>query len=350
VAALHARYPGHRILFTHMTPTGRQTGQTLFDDRVDRVYLPYDTPWAVSRFLAHFKPSFGLIMETELWPNLVAACKARAIPLLLVNARLSERSARGYARFPALVREALRGLAGVSAIGADDARRLTDLGARDVVVTGSVKFDATPPAAQLALGQEFRARIGGRPTFLCASTRDGEEALILDAWKTVAPKHALLVLVPRHPQRFDEVAALAVAKGYSVQRRSDNTALDRETAVWVGDSMGELFAYYASSDVAFVGGSLLDFGSQNLIEPCATGTPALVGPSTYNFPDIAREALACGAARQASTARELAAQAAVLLGDDRTRMTMGEAGLSFTARHRGATERIMALIETRAGL
>ena len=345
VAALRLRYPHHRILFSHMTPTGRQTSIDLFGDTVERCYLPYDTPWAMRRFLRHFRPDVGIIMETELWPNLIAACRAQGVPLLLVNARLSAKSARRYAHFPTLTHEALRSLRGITAIGADDAQRLQALGAADVAVYGSLKFDIEPPADQIHLGGEFRQRRGERPLFLCASTREGEEALILDAWRNKAPNNALLALVPRHPQRFATVAALAAAKGYKVCRRSEDGQVPTDTEVWIGDSMGEMFAYYAAADIAFVGGSLLDFGSQNLIEPCAIGTPVLIGPSTFNFPDAARAALSCGAAFAVSSAEDLVAAATALLGDGAQLRAMGAAGKKFAAQHRGATARNMALLE-----
>ena len=379
VAALRARYPGHRILFTHMTPTGRATSKALFGSLgigVTRVYLPYDTPWAVRRFLRHFRPDIGIIMETELWPNLIAACRQESVPLLLVNARLSDKSARRYARFADLSRIALRQLSAIAAIGSEDAQRLQRLGAPDIAVFGNMKFDIEPPAAQLELGQRFRERIGDRPAFLCASTREGEEALILDEWVKVgagpsqadAPpvggseqalrargarkvsaggtaSTALLVIVPRHPQRFDEVARLIETRGLKLQRRSDDQPVAAETQVWLGDSMGEMFAYYTAADVAFVGGSLLDFGSQNLIEPCTVGTPVLLGPSTFNFPDAAHHALAAGAARQYADATALIMEAVRLLAAPDDREKMGQAGRALTAQHRGATARTMALIE-----
>ncbi|RLJ68016.1 lipid IV(A) 3-deoxy-D-manno-octulosonic acid transferase [Sulfurisoma sediminicola] len=346
VTELKERYPGHRILLTHMTPTGRQTSEALFGDGVDRIYLPYDYPFAVRRFLDHFRPRIGLIMETELWPNLIAACKARGVPLALVNARLSEKSARGYARFPRLAREALGNLAAISAQGEADAARLSGLGAPRVEVFGNIKFDIAPPADQLAKGEDFRRRIGQRKVFLAASTREGEEALILDAWRqAAADATALLVIVPRHPQRFDEVAALVASRGLRLQRRSDEVAVGADTQVWLGDSMGEMFPYYAAADVAFVGGSLLPYGSQNLIEAAACGTPVLLGPSTYNFAEAARGAIACGAVRQCETAEEIAAAAAGLLENAGESRRMREAGLAFVARHRGATQRTLALIE-----
>lgn len=346
VAELAKRYPQHEILFTHMTPTGRTTSEEVFGENVRRVYLPYDTPWAVERFLNHFRPAIGVIMETEIWPNLVAACRHRKIALLLVNGRLSERSARRYAAVPSLTRGALAALGAVAAQGEEDAKRLTALGARDVVVTGNMKFDITPPAEQLFLGASLRAQFGMRPVFLAASTREGEEALILDALRRKPMPEMLLVIVPRHPQRFDAVTALAASRGFKAQRRSADEPVLPETAVLIGDSMGEMFAYYAACDVAFIGGSLQDYGSQNLIEACAVGAPLLVGPSTFNFADAARQAIACGAARQVADSDELVASAADLLKDKETRAAMGAAGRAFAERHRGATFRTLELIES----
>lgn len=351
VAALRARYPDHRILITHMTPTGRATSKALFGNLgigVARVYLPYDTPWAVRRFLRHFRPDIGIIMETELWPNLIAACRQESVPLLLVNARLSDKSARRYARFADLSRVALRQLSAIAAIGSEDAQRLQRLGAPDIAVFGNMKFDIEPPAAQLELGQRFRERIGDRPVFLCASTREGEEALILDEWLKVSAddtaRDVLLAIVPRHPQRFDEVARLVEARGLKLQRRSDEQTIATETQVWLGDSMGEMFAYYAAAQAAFVGGSLLDFGSQNLIEPCTVGTPVLIGPSTFNFADAAQNALAAGAVRQYADATALIASAIKLLAAQDELEQIGQAGRAFTAQHRGATGRTLDLI------
>ena len=349
VAALRERYPGYRILFTHMTPTGRATSEALFGDSVDHIYLPYDTPWAVRHFLRHYRPRFGLIMETELWPNLIAACRRESVPLRLVNARLSQRSAGRYAKFPALTREALRGLVAIGAQSADDAARLEALGARNITVTGNIKFDIEAPDEQLCLGRELRLRYGSRPVWLVASTREGEEVLILDAWKRVgAGDAALLIIVPRHPQRFDEVSRLAAERGFVVQRRSEDAPVAPATQVLIGDSMGEMFAYYASADVAFIGGSLLDFGSQNLIEAAACGTPVLIGPSTRNFAEAAREAIACGAALSIGDADDLVAQVNALLANGDRRRDMGNAGRAFAERHRGATARTMDLI-TEAG-
>lgn len=349
LSALRQHYPKHRILFTHMTPTGRATSEALFGDSVERIYLPYDTPWAMAKFLSYYRPTLGLILETELWPNLIAACLDAKVPVYLVNARLSERSARRYARFAALTREALQGLSAIGAQSKSDATRLEDLGARKAVVTGNVKFDIAAPADQLDLGKVLKARCGERLIWLAASTREGEEALILDAWKLHSAKvgsgeAAWLIIVPRHPQRFDEVARISAARDFKVQRRSENSSIAASTDVLIGDSMGEMFAWYACADLAFIGGSLLDFGSQNLIEAAACGTPILIGPSTRNFAEAAREAVACGAARNVIDADELVSQVNVLLSDANERKHMALAGRGFAKRHRGATARTMEMI------
>ncbi|MGN2390409.1 lipid IV(A) 3-deoxy-D-manno-octulosonic acid transferase [Pelomicrobium sp. G1] len=350
VERLLERYPGHQILLTHMTPTGRETGRQVFGDRVLQAYLPYDYPFAVRRFLAHFRPALGVLMETELWFNLIAGCREARVPLYLVNARLSERSYRRYARFPDLVGEALGGLTGVLAQTEADAERLSRLGARRVEVAGNLKFDLTPPAAQLARGRALRAMFGPRrPVFLAASTRESEEPRVLDAVARLTVPELLTVIVPRHPQRFDEVAALIARRGLKFQRRSEARSIAPETQIVLGDSMGELFAYYAACDVAFVGGSLAPLGGQNLIEPCAVGVPVLIGPHTFNFEEAARQAVEEGAALRVADEAALAAAVAALLADAAQRRRMAEAGLAFAQRHRGAVERVLARI-TAAGI
>lgn len=347
VDALLERYPGHRVLLTHMTPTGRATGEELFGDRVQRAYLPYDYPFAVQRFLHRFRPTLGLLLETELWPNLIAGCKAQNVPLLLVNARLSEKSARRYARLPNLSRESLQKLAAVAAQTEDDAQRLADLGARSPAVVGNLKFDIPPPSGMLERGKELRRQFGeSRPVFLAASTRDGEEALLLEALQQANQPDFLTVIVPRHPQRFDEVAGLLAKHGISFQRRSENRPVPPETWVVLGDSMGEMFAYYAACDVAFIGGSLLPYGGQNLIEACAVGVPVLIGPHTFNFTQASELAVAADAAQRVESGKELVDAAATLLADPARRMTMQEAGKAFASRHQGATRRIMEILES----
>lgn len=359
VEALLARWPDCRILLTHMTPTGRATGAALFGKHGERVvqsFLPYDTGFMVRRFLRHFRPRVCVLMETEVWPNLIAGCAREKVPVALVNARLSERSLRRGQRFGGIMMDAARAITTVAAQTDDDAQRIRSLGAPQVAVTGSIKFDVLPPEAALAKGAWLRARIGARPTFLCASTRDGEEELILDAWGRLAskPAHALLAIVPRHPQRFDEVAQLVAARGLSLQRRSQlmDTTADKtaDTAgvdadVLLGDSMGEMFAYYAACDCAFIGGSLLPLGGQNLIEACALGKPVLVGEHTFNFLDATNEAVAAGGAVRVADADALVTQAAHLLRDAGARAAMGSQAAVWAGRHRGATLRTVELLQ-----
>lgn len=344
VRALQSAYPERRILMTHTTPTGRETGVQLFGESVDRAYVPYDLPGAVTRFVRHAHPEAGILMETELWPNLVRTV-ARTAPVFLVNARMSERSARGYARFAALTRETLRSLTGIAAQTPADAERLTLLGAREVSVTGNLKYDVTPDDVALERGRQFRQWFGeSRPVFLAASTREGEEALVLDAFAHVEVPGALLVIVPRHPQRFDDVAALIQARGLACFRRSAGQAVPARTGVVLGDSMGELFSYYAAADVAFVGGSLLPLGGQNLIEACAVGTPVLVGPHTFNFTEATELACDAGAALRVEDAEALGRAANRLLRDPAARQSMATAASGFAATHRGATRRVLAML------
>ena len=341
--ALHAQYPSHRILLTHMTPTGRETGQTLFGADVLRCYLPYDYPAAVARFLEHFRPSVGILIETEIWPNLVHACQARAVPLYLVNARLSEKSFTRYQRVGRLTADTLRALRTIAAQSIDDARRFEALGAATVVITGNLKFDVAPSAVQLALGAQLREGFGARRVLLAASTRDKEELLIINN-KLHEISNTLLIIVPRHPQRFDEVAALLAQHHIRYQRRSANNPVHEQTRVLLGDSMGEMGAYYAACDVAFIGGSLLPFGGQNLIEACAVGKPVLIGPHTHNFAEAAESAVAAGAALRVLDAADLLRQASALLASPKVTERMSAAALEFSGAHRGATKKLLDLI------
>ena len=343
VRALAAAYPGHELLLTQMTPTGRETAQQLFGGTATIAYLPYDYPAAVARFLTRFRPCLGILMETEIWFNLVEDCARRGIPLLLANARMSEKSARGYDLVAPLTRVALRRLAAVSAQTREDAGRLEQLGAQAVEVTGNLKFDVVVEPLLLALGAAFRQRIGGRPVLLAASTREGEEALVLDAYSRMAIEGLLLLLVPRHPQRFGEVAALLQKRKLAYARRSDEGILPQDCRVLLGDSMGEMAAYYAACDLAFIGGSLLPYGGQNLIEACAVGRPLLFGPHMYNFAEASSLALAAGAALVVVDAAALAERAEQLLADHAALARMSQAALAFSRAHQGATARNLAI-------
>lgn len=348
IEGLQTRWPGYRILLTGMTPTGREAGQQVYGDQVVQAYLPYDYPGAVDRFFRHFSPVFGVLMETEIWPNLLAGASRKRVPVVLANARLSARSARGYGRVRALVGPAFASLSGVAAQTAADAERLAGLGARNAEVCGNLKFDVAPPADKIALGQGWRHALGGRPVWLAASTREGEEALILAAWRLVVDKEALLVLVPRHPQRFEEVANLLLQQGLRVVRRSTGMPA-ADTQVWLGDSMGEMAAYYALADLAFVGGSLLPLGGQNLIEAAACGCPVLVGPHTFNFMQATGDAIAAGAAQRVASPEMLGATVNRLFGAKTELAAMRLAACEFAHAHQGAAGRMLALIERRTG-
>ena len=350
IERLQREAPARPILLTHMTATGREAGRTLFGDRVMQAWLPYDVPFAVRRFLEHFRPRAGLLVETELWPNLTAAVARTDVPLLLINARLSERSAQGYRRVALLSRPLLRAIAGIAAQSEADAGRLRDLGAQHVVVTGNLKFDVAVTPAQRHQGAALRALFGAdRPVLMLASTRDGEEALLLDALaRTDAlPAATLIVIAPRHPQRFDAVAALLDERRVPYARRSANAPIGASTRVVLGDSLGEMFAYYGACDVAFVAGSLLPLGGQNLIESIAVGAPTLIGPHMFNFAEASEAALAAGAALRIRDADEMFAVAARLLGDRGERERMRENAQTFIAAHRGAIDRLWAWLEPR---
>jgi 3-deoxy-D-manno-octulosonic-acid transferase len=323
---VRALKPGHDIVMTCTTATGRQTIAQLYGDTVRAVFLPYDYPETVHAFLEHFRPRVGIIMETELWPNLLAACAGRSIPVVLANARMSEKSARGYQRWRALTGPAVRALAAVCAQSEADAARFRALGARRVVVTGNLKFDTALDPAQLAAGREWNSKVG-RPVVLLASTRDGEESLLL----AHADSRFLTVVVPRHPQRFDEVAPLA-------QSRRTQTTIPAGHRVHLGDTMGEMAFYYAACDVAIIGGSFEPLGGQNLIEALAAGAPVIVGPSMFNFAEATALALQVPDAAAAMRA------ASALLADAAQRRRMSEAGKKLCEAHRGATERHLEVI------
>jgi 3-deoxy-D-manno-octulosonic-acid transferase len=311
-----------------------------------QAWLPFDTPGGVRRFLRHFAPRAGILMETEIWPNVLAAARAGGLPMLLVNARLSERSRRRGARVDALLRPAFEGLAAALAQSDADATRLRDAGVASVGVVGNLKFDLAPDPALQALGKRWKERVA-RPVVLAAITREGEETLLLAAWHAAPLPRPLLVVVPRHPQRFEAVAELVGAAGFTLARRSawrDLPPADAARAdVWLGDSMMEMPAYYALADVALLGGSFLPFGGQNLIEAAACGCPVVMGPHTFNFTAAAALSLAAGASLRVAAIPEAIAAALALLGSDEL-ARRADAALAFAASHRGAAERSAAHI------
>lgn len=349
INALLAQYPQHSVLLTCMTATGRATGAQVFGRhgmRVVQSFLPYDTGWMCARFLRHFRPAVCVLMETEVWPNLIEQCRRHQVPIMLANARLSERSLRRGRRFGTLLRPAAAAIDVVAAQSVADAERLRAFGARRVEVTGSLKFDVQPPVEMVERGLAWKQAIGQRRILLCASTREGEEALILDALVTLGCTDWLTVIVPRHPQRFDEVATMIQSRALRMRRRTQLEQDGRwdEVDVMLGDSMGEMFAYYALCDVAFVGGSLLPLGGQNLIEALALGKPVLVGEYTFNFGSITEEAVRDGAAHRVEDAPALLGHWLSLMDDPQRMSRMSHAALSYGLHHQGATLRSLALL------
>lgn len=344
VKILLSQYPQYQILLSHTTPTGRATSEQLFGNEVSRVYLPYDVPFAVRNFVKHFAPKIALIMETELWFNLIDACHRRQIPQLLLNARLSAKSTQGYAKLGRLVQDGLSKLTLIAAQSNEDETRFKLLGATHTMVAGNLKFDATAPAESEALGLQLRALLGGtqRNVLIAASTREGEEPMILDA---VQGLDVLTVIVPRHPQRFDEVEALLKERKIAYVRRTQiQTPIPANIQVVLGDSMGELYTYYAAGDVAFVGGSLLKFGGQNLIEPASMGKPILIGKYTYNFAEATKGAVQAGAASQVRDVENLREKIQFLMDNPSKREKMGQAALNFSKASTGTAVRMMQTI------
>lgn len=345
ISAIQQQRPDYRILLTQMTATGRATARAMYGESVTLAWLPWDLPWAQRAFLRAWRPTIGIILETELWPNLLAACERADVPVVLANARLSERSARRYSRLPGLTRSMLGRFRHVAAQTEADAARFRALGAKEVTVTGNLKFDIQPAPMLVQRGRGWRTQLGPRKVVLLASTRDGEEALLLAALLPRLAADTIVAIVPRHPQRFGQVASIIADMGQPVHRRSAGGVPGGAVRVWLGDSMGEMFAWYALADVAVIGGSWLPLGGQNLIEACAVGCPVVVGPHTFNFAQATDDAVAAGAALRAADAQDMASTVAALLDDDKRRQAMSAAGLAFAETHRGATARCMALIE-----
>ena len=348
INALLKQYPNYQLLLSHTTPTGRATSEQLFGDKVQRVYLPYDVPFAVRGFLNQFKPALGMLMETELWFNLIAGCQAKNIPLLLINARLSEKSARGYAKLGGLIEHGLQGFAAIAAQTEQDAMRLKQLGASHVNVVGNLKFEVHPPEDAEAQGQKLRELFGvSRPVLLAASTREGEESIILKTICSLQIPHLLTVIVPRHPQRFDEVEALFQQRQLAYQRRSKlQKTVDDSTHFILGDTMGELFSYYASADICLIGGSILPLGGQNLIEAMRMAKPVLIGEHTFNFIEVTERAIAQNAAWRVNTAAEMQQAIKTLFENPQKQKDMGKAGLALCVSSQGATAKTLEMIET----
>ena len=377
IARLRQQLPGMRLLLTHGTATGREQGATLLEPGDVQAWQPWDTPAAVSRFLQHFKPRIGILMETEVWPNLAALCQERGVPLVLANARLSEKSFQQSMQLAWLARPAYRALAAVWAQTAADADRLAQLGAPVAGVFGNLKFDAAPNAEQLAQGRAWRQSLQ-RPVILFASSREGEEAAFLKILKknsppshensslaatetivSSTPLEVQWLIVPRHPQRFDEVAALIEQAGFAVARRSAAVGVSDENregkvaqpwlaasdsdkpTIWLGDSLGEMALYYGLADVALLGGSFEPLGGQNLIEAAACACPVVMGPHTFYFAGAAELAQIAGAALLADNLAQAVEQAQALAFDAARLEAAQAAAEAFAAAHQGATDKLV---------
>jgi 3-deoxy-D-manno-octulosonic-acid transferase len=349
IRALLARYPQLPITITCMTPTGSERIQSMFanEPRIQHCYLPYDFPWAAGRFLDHIQPKIGVIMETELWPNHIHQCAKRGIATVLANARLSERSARGYGRFAGLTRPMLAEMSLIAVQTETEAQRFRDLGARPacVTVTGSIKFDLTIDPQLLARAAQQREawQTAQRPVWIAASTHAGEDEVVLSAHRELLTRHpdALLILVPRHPERFDSVFELSRQQGFNSIRRSKAEPVISETSVLVGDTMGELLYLYALADIAFVGGSLVPNGGHNLLEPAALDKPVLSGPHLFNFLEIAAMLRSAGALEEVSDAAGLAATVQRLIELPEQAKAMADAGLAVMKANQGALQKLL---------
>ncbi|MFJ1340557.1 lipid IV(A) 3-deoxy-D-manno-octulosonic acid transferase [Pseudomonas caricapapayae] len=348
IRALLQAYPQLPITITCMTPTGSERVRAMFADepRIQHCYLPYDLPWAAGRFLDHVQPKLAVIMETELWPNHIHQCAKRGIAVALANARLSERSARGYARFAGLTRPMLAEMNLIAVQTETEGERFRQLGARPecVQVTGSIKFDLRIddqllPRAQ-ALREQWQA--GQRPVWIAASTHEGEDEVILAAHRQLLEHHAdaLLILVPRHPERFNAVFDLCSAQ-FPTIRRSSAAPVGSQTAVLLGDTMGELLFLYALADIAFVGGSLVPNGGHNLLEPAALSLPVISGPHLFNFLEIAAMLRDAGALQEVDDAQGLAAEIRRLIELPQDARRMGEAGRTVMKANQGALQRLL---------
>ena len=349
VKKLQNVFPTHQILITTTTPTGTDRVRKLYGDTVAHSYFPFDLPFAVERFLDQVNPVLLLMMETEVWPNLLAESSLRGIPTLLANARMSEKSAKGYASLGKLAKETFSYIDQVAAQSEDDAQRFIDLGVHPdrVQVIGSLKFEVKLPASLLEQAEVLRRAVcSSRPAWVAASTRDGEEKAVLMAHRQVLKKmpDALLILVPRHPERFNKVAQLCKRKKFTVARRSEGQDCHPQTQVYLGDTMGELSLFLAVADAAFVGGSLVKLGGQNILEPAALGVPIAFGPHMFNFAEISRMFLQRGAAVQVDGAAKLGEVMSNWLYDAGERTRFGEQGRQLIEENRGATQRLIELV------
>ncbi|MDI3324632.1 lipid IV(A) 3-deoxy-D-manno-octulosonic acid transferase [Pontibacterium granulatum] len=350
VKLLLKRQPELPILMTTMTPTGAERVRDLFGDQVQHLYCPYDLPHALSRFMQRINPRALIVVETELWPNVVAACRSRNVPVLLANARLSARSAKGYAKFSALTRPMLKSLSRVAAQNQTDGNRFVELGLppEKLVVTGSVKFDISVPESAKKEAAGLRKQWGiERPVIVAGSTHEGEESMLLDLYARLLDKipDLLMVLVPRHPERFDGVNTLTSKRGFKVTRRSGGDP-NAETQIYVGDTMGDLLMLYASADLAFVGGSLVERGGHNPLEPAALAKPVIMGEYVFNFAVICEALKEAGGLVLVGSLDELEQHSLSVLKDPQRAAQLGTAAAAFVKENQGALERLYQQVES----
>ncbi len=343
IKALLEAYPQYTIVITTMTPSGSAHVTKQFGDRVMHTYVPYDLPSVVNRFLKRTKPAIAIIMETELWPNLIHCLRQQHIPIMIANARLSQRSCKGYQRIRTLARQMMESITIVAAQSPLDGEHFKALGLSDkqLLISGNIKFDIDIPETLKEDGQKLKDAWHQRPSFVAASTHEGEEAIILQAFKKIRAKHsdALLILVPRHPERFDKIAQLCQKEGYQIARRSLKQLPDDNTAIFLGDTLGELKLFYAAADVAFVGGSFVPVGGHNLIEPAALGLPVISGPHLHNFLAVKALLENANALTLANNAEELAAAVNLLFSDHALKLQLGERALAVSLANTGALQK-----------
>lgn len=349
IKALQKQFPEQAMVVTTLTPTGSERVHAIFNSSVYHVYAPYDLPDAIARFLTHCQPKLLVIIETEIWPNIIHSCAMRKIPLLIANGRLSKQSAQGYQRFASLTQQTLAQVTHLAVQTQAEAERFIGLGmqASRITVTGNIKFDIEIPANVSEQAQQLKQQWGAdRPVWIAASTHQSEDEVVLAAFKIIRQQfpQLLLILVPRHPERFNQVASLCLQQGFSITRRSENVMATVTTDIFLGDTLGELLLFYHAADIAFVGGSLVPVGGHNLLEPAAVSIPTLTGPNMFNFLEINRMLQAAGAVFKVTNSQQMAEQILRLLNNPANLTQAGRNALQVIEANRGSLKMHLQLI------